>query len=175
MLTVSLVFGCCAYRSAFLSPLREKEAVLQRDAANLSERIEKAKKTIAEVRAAEEGAAPIRQQLEKLQEDLPVGSTMVALPALVKAHFARAGVAVRLIRLNTTQNQPDIPGFERGFWSVALPIDENGRNVAKLLMAVTDLDRENPFIRILNFAIRPDPENPRERMASLNVTSLIRK
>ena len=163
------------YQAALLAPLRVQETQALREAADLGERIGKAQKLIAEVRPKEAAAAPIRKELDRLQRDIPAGAAMVALPALVKEHFGRSGIPVRLIRLNTTRNEPGIPGYERSFWSLALPIDEAGRNITPLLLAAAELDREHPFLKVLDFAIGPDPENPSGRIASLNLTTLMQK
>lgn len=163
------------YQAALVAPFRVKESEALRDAAKLGERIEEGRKTIAEIQAQEAAAGRVRSELTQLQSDLPTGPAMVSLPALVKEHFERSSVAVQLIRLNTTRDEPDVPGYQRGFWSVALAIDEAGRNISKLLLAVADLDREYPFLRVLDFGIRPDPEHPGARIASLNIAVFIRK
>ena len=163
------------YQAALVAPLRAKESEDLRDVANLNERIAAAQKTIAEIQAKESGAGRIRGELIRLQDDLPAGSAMVTLPGLVKVHFGRSGIAVGLMRLNTTRDEPGSPGYQRHFWSLALPIDDAGRNITKMLLAVADLDREHPFLKVLDFAIRPDPEHPGGSMASLNVSTLIRK
>ena len=120
-------------------------------------------------------AERVRRELDRLYRELLAGSAMFSMPPLVREHFARFGIPVRLVRMNSTKDEPDIPGHERSFWSVALPIDEGGRNIFKMLLAVADLDQEKPFLRVIDFAIRPDPENPTARMASMNVSVLNRK
>jgi hypothetical protein len=82
---------------------------------------------------------------------------------------------VALVRLNTTRDEPNISGCERDFLSVALPIDDAGRNIPNVIAAVADLDQRNPFVRVLDFAIRADPENPARRVGSLNLAALIQK
>jgi hypothetical protein len=94
---------------------------------------------------------------------------------MVKEHFARFDISVPLVRLNTIQEEPELPGFEHDYWSVALPITAEGRNIAAMLVAVAEFDQQNPFVKVLDFAIRPDPENPGGRVGLLNLTALIRK
>lgn len=154
--------------------LRKQETETLRDADDLRKRVEDAQQTIASIRTQEKDADRIRGELDRLQDILPAGSAMVSLPVLVKEHFARFGIAIPLIRLNTTQDEPRIPGYQRGFWSVALPIDDAGRNTTTMLLAVANLDTENSFIKVLDFAIRPDPENPDGRVGLLNLSAVIR-
>ena len=163
------------YESASLDMLRNREAAALREIADLSGRIEKAEEVLASGRDEQGEADRIESELKRLQGELPTGSAMVSLPAMVKGHFESRGVPVQVIRLNTTREEPEIPGYERDFWSVAIPIEEAGRNMTKFLRAVADLDRENPFLRILELAVRPDPVNPGRRLATLNVTTLVQK
>jgi hypothetical protein len=158
-----------------IAPLRQEETETLREIADLRERVESARKTIAEIREQEKDADRIRNELERIENDLPAGSAMVSVPALVSEHFARFGISVPLVRLNRTQDEPSIPGYGRGFWSVALPIDEAGRNIPILLVSVADLDQRNSFVRVLDFSIRPDPETPGGRIGTLNLTAVIRK
>ncbi len=157
------------------APLRQQEAKILRDVAALSRRIDAARKTIAEVQAQEKDVEAIRSKAERLQADCPPGSPVVWVPSLLRDHFARSGAAVLLTRLNAIQDEPNLPGHARGFWSAALPIDEAGHDIAALLEEVADLERQNPCVRVLDFAVRPDPENPGHRVALLNLTALSRK
>lgn len=155
--------------------LRQQEAEILRDVADLSRRIDGAHKTIEEVRTQQKDAEASRIEWERLQDDHPAGSPMVWVPTLVRDQFARSGTAVLLTRLNTIQDEPNLRGYRRGFWSTALPIDEGGRNIPALLQGVADLEQRNPCVRVLDFTIRPDPENPGGRVALLNLTTLIPK
>jgi hypothetical protein len=163
------------YHGEFIAPLRQREAETQREIADLSERLADARTTMAGIQAQEKDADRVRSELERLREELPKGAAMVALPEMVKGHFAKSGINVPLIRLNTTQDCPDLPGYAHGYWSVALPIGDAGPKVTAMLLAVAELEQRDPFLRVLEFAIRTDPENPGGRMGSLNLGTVIRK
>lgn len=171
---LALAAGSEKYTS-LLAPLRERETEALRAVADLSGRIEKAQAAIAEMQAKETTARRVRSELKRPEYDLPTGSALVWLPVMAKENFARSGIAVRLIRLNTIQDEPDISGYERGVWSVVLPVEAAGRNDTKLFLAVAEIEHQNPFVRVLDFAIGPDPEDPGGRVASLNVAALVRK
>ena len=158
-----------------IAPLTQQETEARRIVSDLRGRIESARITIDQVRAAEQNAGSSQGELERLQGDLPAGLTIISAPTLVREHFARFGIAVSVVRLNTTQNEPDIPGYQRGFWSVALPIDAASRNIVPMLRGVADLDQQNSSVRILDFAIRPDPVTPGGRVGVLNLAGLIPK
>jgi hypothetical protein len=94
---------------------------------------------------------------------------------VLKAHFARCGIAVALVRMNSAQDAPGLPGYEHHYFSIALPIDEAGRNIATLLLTASGLGQQLPFVRLLDFSIHPDPEHLGGRVASLNLKALTRK
>lgn len=171
---LALVAGWWFYRSA-IAPQRERESEMRRSVAALKAQIASGRRVIGEIQELETRLTRERRELASERGDLPAGSAMIWLPELVKEHFGRLGITVWLVRLNTTQEQANIPGYDRAFWSVALPVKEKGREVAKLLRAVADLERQNFFIRVLDFVIRPDPENPDGPVASMNLTALVRK
>ena len=171
---LALVAGW-GYYAHSIAPLRLREAEISREVGELRVRVADARKTIAGIQAQENDADRVRSELDRLRDELPAGSAMVWLPALLKGHFARAGIAVPVVRLNTTQDEPELPGYGRGYWSAALPIDGAGRNIRTMLAAVADLEEQQPFLRVLDFAIRPDPENPKGRVGLLNLGTLIRK
>lgn len=150
-----LVAGGWKYHSAVLAPLQIQERESKDAIAKAKVRNEEAKRDVATAENEEQGAMKIRAELHRLRSSMPPGSPLVALPSLVKSHFARFGIAVQLIRLNHADDEPDTPGFERDYWSICLPVDAAGKNIAKLLLAVPDLERENPFVRISEFSIRP--------------------
>jgi hypothetical protein len=157
-----------------IAPFSQRETEALREAGDLGERVDGAQKTMADIQAQEKDADRVRSELERLRDELPADAA-VAVPALVKEHFARHGIVVPLVRLNTMQEEPELPGCEHGYWSVALPIDDAGRNITAMLLAVADFDQQNPFVRVLDFSIRPDPENPGGRVGSLNLAALVRK
>lgn len=162
------------YRKS-VAPLRQRETETLRDARELRERVADAQKTIAENRARRMDAEGIRGEIEQAQADLPSGSAGVAFPAWVKEQFGRSGIGVPVVRLTAAQDEPNASGYERGFWSVDLPIEDADRNVTKLLVVVADMDRENSFVRVLDFDIYPDPEKPGSRVGSLNLATVLRK
>lgn len=163
------------YYARSIVPLRQRAAEMLRETDGLGERMENARKTIAETRAQEQEAQHAQSELGRIRDELPKGPATVALPAVLKAHFARSGIDVALVRMNEAKEAPGLPGYEHHYCSMALPIDDAGRNIATLLLAVSGLRQQVPFVRVLDFSIRPDPENPGGRVGSLGLVALTRK
>ena len=177
------VFAACStvlaatlvIHASAIPSLREQETKALRNVSALNERIGGAQKTISEILAQEKAAGPVRNELKRLHKAFPEGSATVWLPALTKEHFERFGIATLRIHLNGTEDKPGIPGYERGYWSVILPIDEAGPKPANLFIAVAEIEQRNPFVRVLDFAISPDPKNSGGRVVSLNLSALVPK
>lgn len=157
------------------APLRAQAAKILREVAELSGQIDAAHKAIAEVHAEKKDTEASRSAGERLHDGCPAGPPMVWVPALIKDHFARSGTAVLITRFITIQDEPNLPGQERGFWSTALAIGEAGRNITPVIHGIADLEQQHPYVRVLDFAIRTDPENPGQRVALFNLTALIPK
>ena len=98
------LFAGREYYVQSIAPLRLREAATMREAAALSERIENARKTIAGIQAQEKDADRAQSELDRLCGELPAGAARVALPTLASEHFARHGIAVPVVRLNTNTN-----------------------------------------------------------------------
>lgn len=158
-----------------IAPSLEREKDVQGAIADLREKLAGARNTIHEARILETEAAAVRWQIDRLEQEIPAGSAMIWLPEMVKKHFAGFGLNVGIVRMNTVRDEPDLPGYQRGYWSVGVPIEEANHHAAGALLAVAEFEQQHPFVRVLEFAIRRDPENPAGRIAVLNVAALIRK
>ncbi|MGB8166835.1 MAG: hypothetical protein WCF18_05050 [Chthoniobacteraceae bacterium] len=141
----------------------------------LREKIDGARTAIREAQKLDNAAEAMRWQIERMDQEIPAGPGMVWLPELVKQHFAAFGLTVSIVRMNTVREEPEMPGYSRGYWSVGLPILDGNHNAEGSLLAVAEFERLHPFISVLDFAIRADPENPQRRLAVLNVAAFIRK
>ena len=158
-----------------VAPWVERERKARAESAALKTRIEEAHAAIEKVRTLESDAQTVRRQIDQLAQEIPPGSATVWLPELVKAHFQKFGMNDVLVRMNTIRDVPDLPGFRHGYWAVGVPIAETPRSAAGALLAVAEFEQQHPLVKVRDFAIRPDPENPQGRVALLNVSALIRK
>jgi hypothetical protein len=158
-----------------IAPLCQRETESMKAARKLRERIADAEKKIAEIRVQKMDVARIRSEIDQAQADVPPGSVIESFPAWVKEHFAHFGIVVLLVHQDAARNEPNASDYERGSWTVNLPIDEAGLNVPKLLSAVADIDQRSAFVRVLEFEIRSNPEKPGGRVGFLNLATVLRK
>lgn len=166
--------GGWAFYSTQISPLRERERTTRHRIAELSGEVQGARRAMEEMRAQEGQATEARAEVDRWNQDYPAGSATAWVPELVESHFARFGIDVAIVRLNTTLEEPELPGYDRAYWSVGMPIAEANKARASLL-AAAEFEQQYRFVRLLDFAIQPDPHDVSRRIAVLNLSALIRK
>jgi hypothetical protein len=144
-----------------------------RETAELHGRIVEGQRFVAEAEKLEFRAVEATRPRALVDIDLPPGSAQVWLPPMVKKHFANAALEVSVIRLNSIQEIPETPNFRRGYWSIGVPVEEDGKNIPAVLTTLAQLEKQNPYLRVLDFSIAADPENPGKRIAGMNLTTLV--
>lgn len=175
-LAVGAALGAAwAFHSQWIAPLSLRAQDSVRKSAELRERLGSAVETVREVKACEQELGKARTALGRLLGDCPRESVMVALPERVRQHFAQFGLPLGVIRLNATQDTPGLPGYQRVFWSMALPVSESDRNATGLLLAVAELEERNRFIKVLDVSLQPDAEDPLQRTAGINFMAVLPK
>jgi len=158
-----------------IRPQREREADARREVAALNAQIAAAFQVGVEIRDLETQRASERAELAKLRSDLPSTATVVWLPERLRQHFERFGFPGAATRLNTTLEEPALPECEESYWRVAIPLLDAKHHTGKLLSAVADLDVADGFIRVLDLAVEPNPENQLQPIATLNISTVLPK
>ena len=161
--------------SQTIIPLRRREGDFLRRRQEVRDQLDSARRTLREIKDAEQESAQARAALNRLVGEDGRGSLMVTFPESVKQQFARAGLPLRVIRLNTVQEEPRLGGYQRVYWSVGVPIPEADRNVSVLLHEVVKLEEPDRFIKVVDFALQPDVDDPHLRTAAINIMALVRK
>lgn len=153
---------------------REKQ---DRDAiTELRGQIDAATAAIREIKTLESGAVSTRAQINRLEQETPGPSAVASFPDQLRKHFSQFGVVTSEVRLKTVVDVDGLPGFARGYWSLTLPFAKFDRHKsAGALLAVTEFEKQNPFVKVRDFAIQPDPEDSAGRIGTLNLTLLFRR
>lgn len=171
---VALAAGWQVY-GRLIVPLKGQAMEAHRDAADVKGRIVGAQKTIAEIRALEQDAGGANGGLQSLEGDIPSGSPLVWLPARMEKHFGNMGLPGAVIRLNTKLEESELPGFERTYWIVQLPVGSSPGEFRKACLAVTEIERADSSVRVLDAEIRNDANDSSRRLMVMNVSVLARK
>lgn len=172
---VSAVLVIALIGGAWIAPIRKRGNDLRRRLGELNQSFEAARKTMQRVTEMEQATAQARGEMNRLHGDPGKGSALVWLPKMVKEHFKQVGIAVTTIRLNAVQEEPGLPGYTRAYWGISLPLEDGGKSVTAVLLAVTEMEEQNRHLKVLDFAIQPDVDNPLLRTAAFNIKALIRK
>lgn len=153
-----------------ISPLERRAQELHSECTDVRERIASTRRAIQEIKRQEQAAAGSRGELRRLHHDLPTGSVIVWFPTRMKQYFDRFDLTDSATRLNTAVPEPEIPGFQRTYWSVDLPLAS--QKLSELLIAIENLEDAEPIVKILDLAIRQDNESGQRTMV-INVAALV--
>jgi hypothetical protein len=55
---------------------------------------------------------------------------------------------------------------------VVAPFDPARRGIAGLLLAVNEIERQEPFVRLLDFSVKSDPSDSKAGVAEMNFAVL---
>ena len=115
--------------------------------------------------AQQEGAAPLR-------------ALCIARHCFLSEHlaryFAQMGIANAVTRLNTEFAEPNMPGFQRTYWAVDLPLPGSRSDMSRLLIAVAALEETDSIAKVMDLAIRTE-DGTGHRTAIMNVSALTEK
>ena len=147
---------------------------VERQNAALKARIADARRVITEIQEEEARLKLDRAKLDELHKDSPPMPALVWFPGRVKQHFDRFGSGA-VARLNTARDEPALPGFERSYWAVEMPVGTSPTEVREICLAISELERLNASVRVVDVAIRPDTDNPDARLMVVNLAVLAPK
>jgi hypothetical protein len=156
-----------------ITPWKRKEGELIQKITQLRQQNLVARREVQAIKEEEQAAGTARMTLRQLRRDLPSGSAIAWLPTRIKEHFALRGIADAVTRLNTTGDEPGMPGYEKSYWAVDLPMTGATSEMRHLLTAVADLEQPGSIVKVLDLAIRE--EELGRRTAVINIAALVEK
>jgi hypothetical protein len=163
------------YWSEAMSPLLYQEQANRHRMAEASLKLKSERAAVHEIRLLEERVAETRTELDRWKHERPADSAMFWFPEQIQKHFRQFGVATPVTRLNTAKEEPGMPRFERSYWAVDVTMGRGSRECTKMLLAVAELEKQNPHTRVIDFAIWEDPEAPSQSRVVINLSTLARR
>jgi len=154
-------------------PLQARKQATQSQVAEVRQTLAAARATMQEVAAQQQEVARVRSALDQLHRDRR-GPAVVWFPERIKAHFQRFGLPQAVTRLNTALDEPELPGYQRIYWAVEVPIPETAKDLKGVLRAVGTMESAEATVRVIDLAIRSEPEKARQ-VAVINISVLVRE
>jgi hypothetical protein len=172
---VALVLSAWWFHSYAIAPLEARAKESSARIEELRDEISTSSKVLHDVKEAAQLAGEVRAELNRQTGDRREEAAMMTFPDAIKEHFSGFGLPPSVVRLNTVQREAHLTGYERAYWSIGLPVSSTDKNLTGLLLAVAAFDRRDTLTKVVDFVLQPNPENPGERIASVNIVALIRK
>jgi Tfp pilus assembly protein PilO len=168
LLVAGVAWWAC---SLSIKPYDERENEDRVAIAGLKAQINQAATTAQEIEKWQRNASETRSQIDRLEENLP---SRVMLPEKVTQHFASFGLEVSAVRLKAFQEEPGLHASTRGYWSVSMPLLKSDHKEAGVIRAVMEFERHHPFIKVVEFALQPTPDDSARQLVTLELMALVR-
>lgn len=173
LLAAALCLGAVwLFYRQWILPVQAGEKDTHSKIAELRAKIASANKEIESLQLLKNRAAIGTAELGRLQGEVHKGAVMAWFPVQIQQAFAQAENPVSSVRLNTTLLASGLPGCERSYWRVVAPFEPARRGIAGLLLAVNEIERQEPFVRLLDFSVKSDPANAKAGVAEMNFVVL---
>lgn len=163
------------FHSQMLVPLQQRERECLRAIDDVQRRLTDARAVLQEIRDRETKVASAGAALDPLRGEAPKDPTVIWLPERLKKDLHSGGIAEAGIRVNSALPEPFAGGYERTYWHINVPQQPGIPNMNAALLAVTEIERQESFVRILDLTFRADPDEPHRPAGSLNVSAIVRK
>lgn len=157
-----------------VAPLQEAEWSSQQRKVELQTRTAAARATIQAIKIQEQNSARAQAEVNRRYHKQG-GAAVVWFPQRVKEYFDQSGIPNSVTRLNTTRDEPELPGYERTYRAVDIPHEAGAAVLGVLLPAVANIEEVEPTIRVMDVALRPSPEDPRRSTMVLNLSAVVAK
>jgi hypothetical protein len=161
------------YRSA-IAPLQVQEDELVRKQKELRAELDSTHEILTSLKDSDEKVAEARTVLNRMLGDKSRNS-MVSFPNDMKDYFSRFALSAPTVRFVTAQDEPGLPGYNKLYWAIGVPVPDTDRNLEGLLRATAALEKEDRFLKMTDFALVPDATDPNVRVASINLVVLGKK
>ena len=163
------------FQSQVLAPLKLRDEAFTRKRTELQENLTSAHDQLVAIKESEVKVGEARATLNRLLGEHREASTLVSFPNEMVEYFSRFGFSSALVRMVTAREERELPGYQRLYWSIGLAIPKTDRNAEGLLLAVAEIEQQARYIKVIDFALQADAEDPSLRTASINVMVLSEK
>lgn len=164
-----LLIVLVSFNIVLLGPGIQRAARVEKELADLRDKLDKARKQVARTKGLETEFAAIEATVQQLVAQLPTATPITWFPPKMRAFFAR-----RQIERCDTQKERDGTAFDELAtiaWSTDLPeID-----FLQLGHAIEALENSDPLLEITALTVEADAKRPEVQRANLRLTTIMRR
>ena len=169
---------CAAVVSALLelkwtSALSPDNGAMEQKRTELAEFLRKTRASIPQLRETGAESEQAFGELRALYAEHPESAPTVWFPERIKECLDPFGRAESVVRLNTVTDEDRLPGYRRAYWSIGIPVASGPFATTKLLTMIAAIEEQNRYVRLVDFALRADVEDPNQQTALLNVAAIL--
>jgi hypothetical protein len=114
--------------------------------ATINGQIQVANASIQETLKLERESSRMRMQLAYRHH--AGASPLVWFPEEMSRFFEQFGIRDVSTRVNTGEAESGIPGYQRTFWAVALPLRDGATEMDRAILAISELERADRLLRV---------------------------
>lgn len=170
-----ILAGCGIVYNRAIAPLQRQQAEWLLEIDSLRNQVRLAQDELNAIKDQEQAGWQLRRSLDSLHDGIPVDSAVTWFPPRMKSLLGRLGVEQVGIRLNTTEPEPKLVGYERTFWHVSLPQQSSMRKMTDALLVVAQLEQQDRFVKIMDFSLHAEAQEPAWVAGHVNVMAFVRK
>jgi hypothetical protein len=163
------------FHSQLLAPLQKREAEARRGLDSLRQRVGEAQAQLQEITGRLKGIPQAGALSGLVARDAPSEPTAVWLPERLKSHLVRSGITEVGISLNSAKSDPAAAGYERSYWHLNFPAQSRIPDINTALLALTEIERQEPCIRIKDVYVGLDADQPHSFIGSVTISAFGRK
>lgn len=167
--------GVWLISSLFTAPLRDHEGQLRSRIAELQGRISTARLEQKDIQDLETKAANVRSELQHLDGESSGNPPIVWIPELLQQHFRQFGFAELTTKVQSTEDEPEFPGYQRISWRMGLPMHNIRKEIGDLLSAVAALEQAEQIVRVDDVKIPREADKLGRNFATVSFSTLVRK
>jgi hypothetical protein len=156
-------------------PLQHRQEAFLHQRAELQESLDSTRSKLGAIKDNEQKISFARGALKGIVGPKGDESPLITLPQDLVDHFSRFGLPSATVRLVSAQPVPNLPEYQRLYWSIGIPISRTDKNVGGLLLAVAGLEQEDHIIKVLDFSLVPDPDDQSLRIAQVSLVVFCQK
>lgn len=165
--------GVLIYATVVL-PDQQRNRAEARKIQELTSEISSGRAIVQRVRDLESLTSEARAELHNRLGEFAGRPLEEWLPQLVWDHLKGARPLQIALQPEGVWSEDGLPGYQRNAWKAQVSVDGGGDSMSRLFRAVAELAAELRFIKVVDFAVHPNPQNAAQLDCAMTLVVLDR-